>query len=279
MFSLEGHVAIVTGAGRGLGRAHAETLAKAGAAVGLLDVVIDDRGPRSEDDLDAMGRLALEKGIHGAAAAAELIRRDGGRAVAVRADVSDEGDVAGAVEEVVEALGEPTILVNNAAIFAERARLEDQQVSVWRRDFDVNVVGCLNMMQACWPHMKAAEWGRVINISSAAGVMGSFGHANYSATKAAIIGLTKSAALEGGRHGITVNAVAPGPVDTEVFNLKAEVGARTDINERVVKATALKRRGTPEEISSSVAYLASPEAGFVTGQVLLVAGGLDLFVF
>lgn len=279
MFSLEGHVAIVTGAGRGLGRAHAETLAKAGAAVGLLDVVIDDRGPRSEDDLDAMGRLALEKGIHGAAAAAELIRRDGGRAVAVRADVSDEGDVAGAIEEVVEALGEPTILVNNAAIFAERARLEDQQVSVWRRDFDVNVVGCLNMMQACWPHMKAAEWGRVINISSAAGVMGSFGHANYSATKAAIIGLTKSAALEGGRHGITVNAVAPGPVDTEVFNLKTEVGARTDINERVVKATALKRRGTPEEISSSVAYLASPEAGFVTGQVLLVAGGLDLFVF
>lgn len=278
MFSLEGRTAIVTGAGRGIGRRHAEALSAAGARVALLDVVIDESGPDHIDELDAMGRVALSKGIHGARAAAEAIQRDGGEAIAVRADVSNENAVRVAVEAVVEQLGPPTILVNNAAIFAERARLEHQRGDVWKRDFEVNVIGSLYMTQHCWPHMVDAAWGRVVNISSAAGVLGSFGHSNYSSTKAALIGLTKSTALEGGKHGITANAVAPGPVDTEVFNLKTEVGARSDINDRVVAATALKRRADVNEISSGVVYLASDEAAFVTGQVLMIGGGLDLFV-
>jgi len=143
----------------------------------------------------------------------------------------------------------------------------------------VNLTGPFNCIRAFWADMKAKKWGRIINISSVAGILGGFGQASYSATKMGLIGLTKTVALEGARFGITCNAIAPGTMATEAFLLKDKLGINPEINKRIIGRSAMKKVGNPEDIAYSVCFLASDHAQYITGELLPVCGGLDLFVF
>jgi 3-oxoacyl-[acyl-carrier protein] reductase len=138
----------------------------------------------------------------------------------------------------------------------------------------VNLTGAFNCAQAVWPHMQERGWGRIVNMASVAGTLGGFGQASYSTTKAGVLGLTKTLAMEGGRHGITCNAIVPGVIGTEAFEM-----ANAAMNERIVRRTALRRPGAPQEIANVVAFLCSDLAAYVTGVELNVSGGVELFVF
>jgi len=138
----------------------------------------------------------------------------------------------------------------------------------------VNLTGAFNCAQAAWPHMKERGLGRIVNMASVAGTLGGFGQASYSTTKAGLLGLTKTLAMEGGRHGITCNAIVPGVIGTEAFEM-----ANTAMNERIVRRTALRRPGEPQEIANVVTFLCSDLAAYVTGVELNVSGGVELFVF
>lgn len=247
-----GKVVLVTGAGRGIGRAIADAHADAGAAVAYLDH-------------DAA--LAEE------AAAAAAAR--GVKSVAVAADVGDEASVNAAVAKAVAALGPIGILVNNAGISpksgadGKRARLGEMSAAEWRRVLDVNLTGAFLCASAVVPFMRAAGRGAIVSVSSVAGktycdIVG----VHYAATKAALIGFTKHLAGELGPDGITVNAVAPGRIDTALMR-----GTAAEANEAVRLATPLRRLGTPEEVAQTCLFLTSDQAAFVTGQVCDVAGG------
>ncbi|HEY5333876.1 MAG TPA: SDR family NAD(P)-dependent oxidoreductase, partial [Solirubrobacterales bacterium] len=197
----------------------------------------------------------------------------------LRADVSSPTEVDEGFSRVEELWGTVDILVNNAAIFDHRVPFAEQDPAIWLRDFHVNVLGTMHCTQRAWGGMREAGWGRIVNLSSAAGVMGGYGHASYSVTKSAVVGLTKTLALEGARSGVTANAIAPGPIATEGFEMKSKLGVRQEMNDRVVRATAMRRMGRPEDIADTAVFLASPGAGYITGQVIAVNGGLDLFVF
>jgi 3-oxoacyl-[acyl-carrier protein] reductase len=138
----------------------------------------------------------------------------------------------------------------------------------------VNLTGAFNCAQAVWPHMQEHGWGRIVNMASVAGTLGGFGQASYATTKAGLLGLTKTLALEGGRHGITCNAIVPGVIGTEAFAF-----GNPAMNERMVKRTALRRAGEPQEIANAVAFLCSDLASYITGVGLNVSGGIELFVF
>lgn len=276
--ALDGHVALVTGASRGLGNAIGRMLAQAGAAVAFTDILVEGE-PVEEDALDSMGALAVRSGLTRTQATVEEVRSAGGIAAAIRADVGSTQDIDAAFTKAEEMWGPVDILVNNAAVFDHRVPFAEQDPDVWMRDIRVNLMGTMLCSQRAWSGMRTARWGRIINLSSAAGLMGSFGQASYSATKAAIVGLTKTLALEGARHGVTANAIAPGPIATEGFQMKSQLGIRPEMNERIVRATAMRHMGSPEDIASAATFLASPQSGFITGQIIAVNGGLDLFVF
>jgi 3-oxoacyl-[acyl-carrier protein] reductase len=193
--------------------------------------------------------------------------------VAVGADVADEAAVKAAVAKVVGALGEPTILVNNAGIIRDRS-LAKMTVDDWDSVITVNLRGTFLMSREVQPHMRAAGWGRIVNLSSTA-ALGNVGEANYSAAKSGVQGFTKSLALELGRYGITANAVAPGFVVTEMTRAIAErIGMSFDeMKQQQIDATAVGRTGQPEEIAHAVSFFADERSGFVTGQILYVAGG------
>jgi 3-oxoacyl-[acyl-carrier protein] reductase len=251
--SLEGKVALVTGGSGGLGRVHGLVLAHGGADVALT-------GNRNMEKVEAV---------------AEEIRALGRKAMAVKIDIADEGEVTKGVEQVHKELGAVDILVNNAAFGIVRAvKIMDMPKEDWDRDVNINLTGAFNCIKAVMPGMVEKNWGRIVNISSVTGTLGGFGQCSYAATKAGLIGLTKTVALEGARNNITCNVVILGVFDGGSFYDVAE-----PFRERIIKRVPMRRAGDPEELSNVVAFLASDESSYVTGTQIVVSGGIDLFTF
>ena len=271
---LSGRVAFVTGGSRGLGRADALTLARAGADVVVADLLVESQLSEETDRYGALATVARQQGMVHTEETVGQIRGLGRRALAVRCDVTNRDEVEAAVARASEEFGSIDVLVNNAGTLDHVAQFPDQSPELWERDLRVNLTGAFNCAQAVWPHMKGRSWGRIVNMASVAGTLGGFGQASYSTTKAGILGLTKTLAMEGGRHGITCNAIVPGVIGSEAFHL-----ADAAMNERIVKRTALRRHGEPEEIANTVAFLCSDLASYITGAEITVSGGVELFVF
>jgi 3-oxoacyl-[acyl-carrier protein] reductase len=270
---LSGRVALVTGGSRGLGRADALTLARAGADVVIADIQVES----SEEDVAEWGPLAQAakgQGIVYTEATAREIQALGQRSAAIKCDVTDRGQVDATVARVVEEFGSLDILINNAGTLDHAAQFHNQSPELWERDLRVNLTGAFNCSQAAWPHMKDRGWGRIVNMASVAGTLGGFGQASYSTTKAGLLGLTRTLALEGGRHGITCNAIVPGVIGTEAFNF-----GNPEMNQRIVDRTVLRRPGDPQDVANAIAFLCSDLAAYVTGIELNVSGGVELFVF
>jgi 3-oxoacyl-[acyl-carrier protein] reductase len=243
-------VAIVTGAARGIGAAVAKRLAADGMAVGVLDLDAD----MCKDTVQA-------------------IESAGGRALAVGADVSQEDQVQAAVDAVATELGPPTVLVNNAGILRDNL-LFKMSAEDWDLVLGVHLRGAFLMTRAAQKHMVDANYGRIINLSSSS-ALGNRGQANYSAAKAGMQGFTKTLAKELGRYSITANAVAPGFIVTD---MTAATAARVkmsfeDFQAAAAKQIAVGRVGQPEDVAHTISYLASDGAGYVSGQVIYVAGG------
>jgi 3-oxoacyl-[acyl-carrier protein] reductase len=270
---LSGRVAFVTGGSRGLGRADALTLARAGADVVIADILVESDTSAAER-YGVLAQAAVAQGMVHAESTADEIRALGRRGLAVRCDVTDREEVAVAVARTVDELGALDILVNNAGTLDHVGQFHDQQPELWERDLRVNLTGAFNCAQAVWPHMRERGWGRIVNMASVAGTLGGFGQASYSTTKAGLLGLTRTLAMEGGRHGITCNAIVPGIIGTEAFHL-----GNPTMNERIANRTVFKRPGEPQDVANAIAYLCSDLAAYVTGVALNVSGGVELFVF
>ncbi len=270
---LSGRVALVTGGSRGLGRADALTLARAGADVAIADILVESDTSAAED-YGVLAQAAVAQGMVHTEGTVEEIRGLGRRSLAVRCDVTDRADVDAAVARVVDDLGSVDILVNNAGTLDHVGQFPDQRLDLWERDLRVNLTGAFNCSQAVWPHMRERGWGRIVNMASVAGTLGGFGQASYSTTKSGILGLTRTLAMEGGRHGITCNAIVPGIIGTEAFHM-----ANAAMNERIANRTVFKRPGEPQDVANAIAFLCSDLASYVTGIELNVSGGVELFVF
>ena len=271
---LSGRVALVTGGSRGLGRADALTLARAGADVVVADLLVESELSEETDRYGALATVARRQGLVHTEETVREIEAMGRRSLAVRCDVTEREQVDAAVARAVEELGSVDILVNNAGTLDHAAQFHHQSPELWERDLRVNLTGAFNCAQAVWPHMRERRWGRIVNMASVAGTLGGFGQASYSTTKAGLLGLTRTLAMEGARHGITCNAIVPGVIGTEAFNM-----ANAEMNERIVNRTAMKRPGRPEEIAHAIAFLCSDLAAYITGIELNVSGGVELFVF
>jgi 3-oxoacyl-[acyl-carrier protein] reductase len=270
---LTGRVALVTGGSRGLGRADALTLARAGADVVIADILVESDTSAAER-YGPLAQAAVAQGMVHAEETADEIRAMGRRALAVRCDVTDRTQVDAAVARTVAELGSVDVLVNNAGTLDHVGRLEDQQAELWARDLEVNLTGAFTCARSVWPHMRERGWGRIVNMASVVGTLGGFGQASYATTKAGILGLTKTLALEGGRHGITCNAIVPGIIGSEAFHM-----ANPATNERIAQRTVFRRAGEPQDVANAVAFLCSDLAAYVTGIELNVSGGVELFVF
>ena len=277
MFDLSGKVAVVTGASRGLWRQDALTLAQAGADVVITDILVEDDPDlqKSAEELgSALAQYATSQGWVHTNQTAEEVRKMGRRSVAIKMDVTNRDQVRDVFKKVKDEFGRIDILVNNAATLDNAAQIQNMSYELWDRDIKVNLTGAFNCTKEVWPYMIEQKWGRVIFMASVAGTMGGFGQASYSASKMAVIALAKTAALEGGRHNITANAIVPGIIGTEAFNM-----GNPEMNERIMKRSVFKRPGEPADISHAIAFLCSDEAGYITGTALEVAGGIPLFTF
>jgi NAD(P)-dependent dehydrogenase (short-subunit alcohol dehydrogenase family) len=242
-------IALVTGAAHGIGRVIAQRLAAEGAALALVD--LDEAG---------------------AAATAAAVREAGGRAFATRADITDMGAIAAAVEAAEAALGPIDILVNNAA-YTAAGDLGGISLDAWHKEIDVNVNGTYHCLRALLPRMTERNGGAIVNIASVNGVR-YFGNPAYSAAKAALINLTQSVASEYGRHGIRCNAVLPGSVRTDNITWKIRQERDPEVFRKLAKWYPLGRVAEPDDVAKAVSFLASEEAGYITGVALPVDGGL-----
>jgi 3-oxoacyl-[acyl-carrier protein] reductase len=271
---LSGHIALVTGGSRGLGRADALALARAGADVAIADIQVESDEGADAERYGVLAQAARAQGMVYTESTVEEIRGLGRRALAVKCDVTDRSQVEEAVAKVAAEVGPVDILVNNAGTLDHVAQFHQQSPELWERDLRVNLTGAFNCSQAVWPGMREKGWGRIVNMASVAGTLGGFGQASYSTTKAGLLGLTKTLALEGARHGITANAIVPGIIGTEAFSF-----GNAEMNERMVKRTAMRRAGEPDEIAHVIAFLCSDLASYVTGAEIPVTGGIELFTF
>lgn len=241
---LEGKVAVVTGAAQGIGRAIAENLAQAGIDVAVVDL-----------------------NISGAQETAAAVKRHSRRTVAIKANVAEWTDVKATVEQVMTELGRLDILVNNAGITRDGLLLRMKEED-WNLVLDVNLKGTFHCTKAVLPILMK-RGGSIVNIASVVGLIGNAGQANYAASKAAVIGFTKTVAREYASRGITVNAVAPGFIDTAMTG-----GLEKDLREALLKQIPLGRLGKPEDVAQAVRFLVSPAASYITGHVLHVNGGM-----
>jgi 3-oxoacyl-[acyl-carrier protein] reductase len=242
--------AVVTGAARGIGAAVAARIAADGLAVAVIDL-----------DEAACGAVVAE------------IEAAGGQALAVGADVADEAAVEAAVARIAAELGEPTVLVNNAGIIRDNL-LFKMSTNDWDSVMNVHLRGSFLMTRAVQRFMTQVGWGRIVNLSSTS-ALGNAGQANYSAAKAGLQGFTKTVAIELGRFGVTANAIAPGFIETEMTAATAErIGISFDVFKKgAAEQIAVRRTGLPADIAHAVSFFISDQAGFVSGQVLYVAGG------
>lgn len=243
---LTGKVAVVTGGSRGIGQAICLRLASMGATV-VVNYV--SRPEAAEETL-------------------KLVEEQGGKAVAMKFDVSDAGEVQEGFKNILADYGRIDILVSNAGITAD-GLLATMKEEAWDRVMDINLKGTFHCLKAaCRPMMKK-RWGRVIIIGSVVGISGNAGQTNYSAAKAGLIGLAKSAARELASRGVTVNVVAPGYIETEMTD-----GLADEVKEGVLKEIPLGVLGEGKDVAAAVAFLASEDSRYITGQVLNVDGGL-----
>jgi NAD(P)-dependent dehydrogenase (short-subunit alcohol dehydrogenase family) len=248
---LKGKVAVVTGTGRkgAMGAAIAAELAREGANIACVDIV---------EGVEEIAKDVSALGV---------------KAIAVKADQSDYQQVKDAVAKINAELGTVDILVNNAAMMGPFGRIERMEIPDFQKMIEINLDGCYYWIREVWNGMVEKNWGRIINISSIAGVMGGFGQVNYSATKAGVIGIAKTAALEGARKGITANVVTLGVVAS------GQAAEQGEAAERLKARAAMREFGTPQDVANMVTYLASDRAGYVTGQDIHVMGGMDLFTY
>ncbi len=246
MKALEGKVALVTGASKGIGRAIAQKFVELGAQVAFTYLSSVEKGQALEQELSA----------------------NGGRAKGYRSDAADTAQAEQLVEDVVKEFGKLDIVVNNAGITRDGLlmRMNEEQ---WDAVINTNLKSVFNVTKAATKHMMRAKYGSLINITSVVGIKGNAGQANYAASKAGIIGFTKSVALELGSRNIRCNAIAPGFIETEMTG---------ELDQKVVdewrKAIPLKRGGSPEDVANAAAFLASDQSSYISGQVLQVDGGM-----
>ncbi len=245
MQGLQNKIAIVTGAGQGIGQTIAVRLAQEGAEVIVSDI-----------------------NLQGVEQTASQIRQMDRKSLAVKVDVANFEDVQAMVQKSTEEFGRVDILVNNAGVTKDNllVRMTQQQ---WDWVISVNLKGTFNCTKAVAPHMMRNRYGRIINIASVIGLVGNAGQANYAASKAGIIGLTKSVAKELASRGITVNAVAPGYIQTEMTERLPE-----QVKETLLKTVPLRRPGLPQDVAGVVVFLASDDASYITGQVINIDGGM-----
>jgi 2-hydroxycyclohexanecarboxyl-CoA dehydrogenase len=247
----QGRTALITGGARGIGRALVDAL-----AVDNLSIVV----------LDILGDQARE--------AAAAVEQAGGRALAVEADVADSASVAAAVDAAEARFGHIDILVNNAG-WDDMMPFVDTDEAFWDRVIEVNFKGPLRLTHRLLPGMLDRRWGRIVNVASDAGRVGSSHESVYSGAKGGLIAFTKTIARESARHGVTANCVCPGPTDTPM--VKAVIAERGDrIMDAMVRAVPMKRIGQPQDIACAVRFFVTEDAGYMTGQTLSVSGGLTM---
>ena len=245
-------IALVTGAARGIGSAIALELAAQGRDVAVADILTTD-----------------------AELVAAEVERSGARGLAVTLDVTDAASVAAALERVSHALGPVEVLVNNAG-WDEMRPFLDTDEDFWDRVIEINFKGCLRLTRAALPGMLERGWGRIVNIGSDAGRVGSSGESVYAGAKGAVIAFTKTIAREAARAGVTANVVAPGPTRTPMLASMSEGESGAHLVKALERAVPMRRLGEPEDIAAAVAFLASERAGYITGQTLSVSGGLTM---
>ena len=245
---LEGKIAVVTGGSRGIGFATCKKLASEGATIIITDICDSEKAAPAIKELEDMGA----------------------KAKFYQSDVSDFASATETVNAIIEEFGGLDILVNNAGIVRDKLMLKMEE-----QDFDavinINLKGTYNMIKATYKHFMKQRSGRIISLASVVGIMGNAGQANYSASKAGIIGLTKSVAKELGGRNVTVNAIAPGYIATDMTDALSD-----KVKKSIDDGIPMKRRGTPEDVANAICFLASDDASYITGEVLRVDGGMAM---